>query len=464
MIKVIRRGSLIIPKDDQFLCNMIKDQLTRTFKSYNSSVIETWSFYIEDDNFLYLPKFYPIGDWVGFKLVDEREDGLDIDIEHNIKPRSELQEKALEYMISHDQGIINLDTGEGKTVISIAAISEIKKKTLILLHRANLVEQWISRIEEFTNIKLGKDMVILKNTRIEKSFEKSIVVATVQTLRSALERKKNDLIMALKKARFGLVLSDEIHTTVGAKKFSECSLFLPVKKIFGLSATPYRRDGTSDILTYHLGPIYKPEGKSGTMNVNVTVMFFDFGLLPRYEKYLYWGDSFQRSRYLNLLKNSKILYNVCMGILDKFKENRSVFLIAERVKFIQLLYKKFLYDDKNTFIQKDTNKNLESQFVFATPGKIRDGIDAPEKDALILTSPIGNIQQACGRVRRPTENKKMPVVVDLVDIGCSDISKTLYYRLRFYNSKNWNIKYYHLKGGKVLPVEESDIKELLNSK
>ena len=460
MIEIIRRGSLLISKNDRRLCEMIKDNLTRTFKLYGKSLIETWSFYIETEKYLHIPRFYPIEELIGCHIIDERDEGLDIDIKHNIKPRTELQKKALKYMLNNDRGIINLDTGEGKTVVSIAAISEIKKKTLILLHRSNLVDQWIKRIEEFTNIRLDKDMAILKNTRIQKSFENSIVISTVQTLRSALERQQNELISALKEARFGVQLSDEIHTTIGAKKFSECSLFIPSKRVFGLSATPYRHDGTSDILTYHLGPIYKPEGESGIMDANVTIFLFDFGFFPKSKTYIYWGGNFQRSRYLNLLKKSEQLNRVCMSLLDKFKD-RSVFLIAERIKFIEMLYDKFDYDNKNTFIQKDSNDNLKNQFVFATPGKLRDGIDVPDKDTLILTSPIGNIQQVCGRILRINKDKKTPIIIDLVDIGCFDISKTLYNRLRFYKSRNWKIQFLYIDSKKINIIYENDAKRLI---
>lgn len=464
MIKIIRRSYLSIPKDDQKMCEMIKDHLTRTFKVYNKSVIETHKYYLESDNNLYVPRYYPIQDWIGCQIIDQNFDGLNIDIKHNIIPRTDIQKKAIKYMIRNKRGIINLDTGEGKTIAAIAAISELKKKTLILLHRSNLVNQWIDKIEKFTNIRLGKDMIVLKNTRIKKSFEKSIVIATVQTLRSALELRKKEVILALREAEFGIMLADEIHTTIGAKKFSECSFFIPTKRVFGLSATPYRRDGTSDILQYHLGPIYKPDGESSIMDAKVTALFFDFGIMTKSKTYVCWGGKFQRSRYLNLLKKSEILNNICLKLLNKFKQqNRSVFLISERIKFIEQLFKNFKHDNKNTFIKKDLNDNLNSQFVFATPGKLRDGIDVPDKNTLILTSPIGNIKQACGRILRPEENKETPIVIDMIDVGCPKISASFYYRLGFYKSKNWDIQTLCIKDGKIIPIEEKDIKELIKN-
>ena len=457
--KIIRNSSLAIPKNiNPRIYNSIKKHLTRNIKSYNNSTIKTVEFFVELKNYLHIPRYYPIVDMVGFRVVNEIEDGLDINISHSIETRGELQEKALDYMMSHDNGIINLDTGAGKTIVAIAAMSNIKKKTLILVHRSNLIEQWIERIEKFTNIKLGEDLSILKNTKIDESLQKSIVISTVQTLMSAIKTRKKEMIMGLRNAKFGLMVADEIHTTIGAVNFSKCSLFIPVKRVFGLSATPERRDGTSDILKYHLGDIYKPEGESNIMDARVTVILFNFGILPKSRVYVYWGGCFQRSRYLNLLKRSKLLINILMGLLEKFKLDRSVFIIAERITFIKELFKKFKYDDKNTFIEKNKNSNLESQIVFATPGKLRDGIDVPDKDCLILTSPVGNIKQMCGRILRKNDGKKTPIIIDLVDYGCKHISSTFYWRLKFYKNKNWNIQYISISDDKKIITEEDALK------
>jgi len=465
MIEIIREGSLLLPKKYSDICETVKHSLTRTFKIYNKSLIETWNFYLEEDEYIRIPKFYPIQELINCKIIDKRYDGLSIDInmQNGVKPRNDLQEKTLNFMISNNNGIINLNTGEGKTVVSIMAISKIRKKTLILTHRSNLVDQWIDRIETFSTAELGKDIAIMKNNKINESFNNSIVVTTVQTFISALERRREELLTEIKNANFGIMISDELHTSVGAKRFSEASLFIPTKRVFGLSATPHRSDGTSDILRYHLGQIYRPNSdESSIMNARVSVILFNSNILPKSQGYIYWGGNFQRSRYLNLLKKSNSLNNILIGLLNKFKL-RSVFVIIERIKFIEQLYNMFDYDDKNTFIQKDSNDNLKSQFIFATPGKLRDGIDVPEKDTLILTSPISNIQQICGRVLRSYLNKKIPIIIDLVDINCYDISRTVYNRLKFYKSRNWEIQFLYIDQNNISKISEGDMVELIKN-
>ena len=74
---------------------------------------------------------------------------------------------------------------------------------------------------------------------------------------------------------------------------------------------------------------------------------------------------------------------------------------------------------------------------FATTSKVRDGIDAVSKDCLIMANPVGNIEQLTGRILRIKEGKKLPIIIDLVDINLKEISGTLYGRLKFYKSKNY---------------------------
>jgi hypothetical protein len=78
-----------------------------------------------------------------------------------------------------------------------------------------------------------------------------------------------------------------------------------------------------------------------------------------------------------------------------------------------------------------------------------------------MTSPIGNITQICGRILRTAENKKEPIIFDLVDIGCHDISRTVYKRISFYRDKEWEVNYFKINGG----IERIyDIKSVLDHK
>ena len=128
-----------------------------------------------------------------------------------------------------------------------------------------------------------------------------------------------------------------------------------------------------------------------------------------------------------------------------------------------MLYKWAPTNNKTTFVSGDKINVLDNQLVFSTPGKMRDGVDVPKKDCLILSTPISNIEQMCGRIVRISKNKEEPIIIDLVDIGEPEISKTLYSRIQYYKKKKWKVKYILLKtDGNFREIDENLVKELIN--
>jgi superfamily II DNA or RNA helicase len=53
--------------------------------------------------------------------------------------------------------------------------------------------------------------------------------------------------------------------------------------------------------------------------------------------------------------------------------------------------------------------------VLATSQYAKEGLDIPALDTLFLATPMGDVEQAVGRILRPFEGKKDPVVVDFRD-------------------------------------------------
>ncbi len=479
MIEFKRKSCILIPKNlkGKPLYEDVKAFLTHYIKNFVNSTIIKCEFYYEDNKGLRIPRFFPVNNFIKYEnekldfylnnnniyneynIIDESHIGENINIENKIELRNDLQKNTVEYMLNNDNGIIQLSPGSGKTVISIYVICKRKKKSLIIVHRNSLVEQWKERFLQFTNLN-EDDICIFNSSKLD--FSHPITISTVQTLLSCLKRQPVEFINEINKSNIGICISDESHTSVGAEAFSKVSLFIPSKVIFGLSATPFRNDGTEDIMKYHLGEIYHPIGDSQTMDAEVTFILFDYGLLKKSYKYIFWGGSFQLSRYLNLIKNSELFISICKSIISKtIKDDRNVIFISERIKLIDLLYKDLNYKDKSKFIKNEKNDKLNSKIVFATPSKIRDGIDIPKKDCLIMTSPIGNIEQLSGRIVRTYPNKKTPIILDMVDIGVKQIYQRMNLRIKYYKDKNWKIKYIFInnKNEKEI-IDENKVKEI----
>ncbi len=148
--------------------------------------------------------------------------------------------------------------------------------------------------------------------------------------------QKDHFLEVLNESKLGIFVSDECHTTSGAPRFSECSIFVPAVHTYGLSATPKRSDGNLDIITYHLGKVVASEDSEGVMDARVTVIVLDYEIdtKKRY-RYIYWAGKFQRARYLNLIKKSE-QFQSCIKLLLKkvVGEDRHTICVAERIALI----------------------------------------------------------------------------------------------------------------------------------
>lgn len=463
-MNIIKRSGLLISKKytntNEYI--KIKEHLERRSKDYNKSTYTTTIFYIESEKFLLIPREFPIYKFVSQPLIEDIScEGELINIAHNIILRSDAQQKAIKYLMNNKSGIIQLSPGVGKTVITIYMIAERKRKSLILVHRDSLADQWRDRFLSFTDLSIDNISRLSSKTFIE-DFKKSIIISTAQSFLSLLKRNREEFLNSLNEANIGIFIADEVHTSVGAPTFSECSIHMPSKYTFGLSATPYRVDGNEDIIKYHLGEIFSDEDTTGTMKPKVTVILLDYLIDTAGKRaYIRWGGDFQRSRYLNQMIKSEPFIRVVKGLLTQLSNNRELICMIERIKIIDQLYDWMPNENKSKFCGSTKADTLEKQISFTTPGKCRDGIDATWKDCLIMSSPISNIEQVAGRITRISKDKKQPSIIDMVDYGCKDISRTFFKRKDFYKKKEWEIQYLLYSNNKLKMIDEDNALEII---
>jgi superfamily II DNA or RNA helicase len=271
-----------------------------------------------------------------------------------------------------------------------------------------------------------------------------------------------DIQQLLIKANFGVSIWDECHTTTGAPTFSRTSMYMPCKRVFGLSATPGRADKNHDVIWKHLGAVYEPEGESKTMEPRIIMLNFSGG--TKYSKrYIYWGipdangnfklryPRFDTSRYLAILHSSKNqTYIPMMQKIAKqvYNSNRVTLLISDRIKILDGIAKVLPKHDIGFYIPRSKDKKdaaLFKKFVLSTPGSARDGTDRDDLDSLIMANSISNIDQAVGRVCRLRPNKPQPIVFDCVDIDYEDLVKRAEWRKTKYLEKGWSVEEKFLK-------------------
>ena len=472
MITLDRTSGILIPRsfENEPFYEQVKSSLYRICRAFHSEESFHYQFYIEGSRFLKVPRFFPVEVFTDCQVQDALPEGESISIEDHIELRDDVQRSMVEFMLTHDRGLIQAPPASGKTVVCIKMVAMRKKKTLILVHRDTLADQWKGPGNEdgkqgfldFTNLK-DEDISRLKSASFKEDLKKPVIISTVQTFLSLLKRQRNDFLVELNNAGIGIVIGDEVHTSIGAPQFAECSIHVPAKAVFGLSATPYRLDGNEDIIRYHVGEVFVPEGERKVVGAKVTVLLFEFGISAKSRGYLFWGGEFQRSRYFTMLKKTEPFMSICRSLLKKFSDDKKrVIFVAERVKLLEELYSSLDTLDKSRFFGSAKKDQLKFQITFSTPGKIRDGVDAPSKDVAILTSPISNIEQMCGRLEREFKGKERLVVVDMVDLSFSRIRTTLFTRMKYYEKKNWDINFIHiLKDGTKKEITKKEAIELI---
>jgi len=462
-----RKSSIMIDKKyfGEKWVQKIKQDLFVIKRNYQDNDFSYIPYYQQTEDFLLIPRYYPIENFIKGKIniIDENPHAKKIKIKSKIKPRSDAQKKLMEEIVKYDNVILQSPPGSGKTIIIIQGICTIKEKTIILTHRDFIVRQWKERLLSFTDIK-EENIGILKRKTYKDDLKKPIIISTVQQVGSLLKIK--DFRKRIQNSGLGLSVYDELHTTVGAPTFSICSLNIFSKRYWGASATPFNATATERIIKYHFKNIIKNEDAEGTTPPNVYIFLMDFGITKGVSKrYLYWNNKFQRSRYIKQIRKSDKLLNFIKKITEKmYKNGRKIILFGEQHAIIDKLFSMIPFEDKSKFIINSDSSALDSRIIFSTTMKCRDALDCPSLDSAIIFVPIRNIEQLCGRISRNAPGKKEPLLIDIVDIGCSNISRSIHRRIDFYEKRCGDINIFNvLENGKIEKIKKSDIYNILKN-
>jgi hypothetical protein len=173
---------------------------------------------------------------IPFKIIDRRnkKESIDIKSEINLQP---FQKIVLDKVSDKDFGVIVSPPGTGKTIIALQIIASKKQPALILVHRKQLLDQWIERIQSF--LKIPKKEIGQIGNQKDK-IGKQITIAMIQTL--ARREKFEDIAN-----RFGTIIIDECHH-IPAKSFREAIVKFNTFYLYGLTATPQRKNNDQKLI------------------------------------------------------------------------------------------------------------------------------------------------------------------------------------------------------------------------
>lgn len=372
----------------------------------------------------------------------------------------------------YPKNIIQLPTGKGKSILALHIAYALKQKTLILVHKDDLVVGWTNDIKLCFGENTEVGLIKAKKRKIGEQF----TIATVQTLSRMSEEELNNLTN-----EFGLVVQDECHH-VGLNIFNMIDKFNSYYKL-GLSATPTRSDGLNFVFDLFFGGLcykhivteddedicgcevriidsnfkYKP-----FVNGNQVFNYYDFDPkdIPDNVEFVEDIDYKDRPRipYLTIdneaVKSPKTKIMVCKKIIEHYKQGHSVVALFTQKEHIDLYYRhlcRYIPKDQIMLYYGDSKEksdvmmkkaeNREILITLATYAKAVEGTNVKSWEVEFLVSSINNqknVEQATGRVRRRKEGKLNPVIVyDIRYSDCYSLSshystrRTVYRKLKY---------------------------------
>lgn len=407
----------------------------------------------EDERFLILPrgcieKIKEICEKSNVKLIikDTRERGTPTDYKF-IGTLNKKQETVKNELLQYETGVLCATTGFGKTVIGAKIISELKTNALVIVNRNNLLEQWKERLSYF----LGIDKKEIGQLGVSK--EKLNGKLDIASFQSLFKRDNfEDLIKG-----YGLVIVDECHH-VAAFSFEKVLKQVRAKYVYGLTATPTRKDGWHKIIYMQCGDIRarvsnRELKQNREMEHEVIVKKTNYRYIPTEEK-----DKIQISEILNdmcnnVFRNSIIVEDIKKSVLD----GRIPIVLTERIEHLKILkealedlkvpvviYKGNMGKKKTKEIQellKEADEQHNPRIILATSSSIGEGFDDNRLDTLFLTMPVswkGRIIQYVGRLHREHEDKQKVIVYDYLD-NMKVLEKMYNRRLKGYKIAGYEI-------------------------
>ena len=353
---------------------------------------------------MYIPRFFGED-----TTVDKREKPVSVSIKFQGTLRDSTRQNeafraGVEAFREVGGGVLSLPPGFGKTTMALAYAAHLGVRTMIIVHKEFLANQWKERIQQFCpGATIGR--VQQDTFDIEHDF----VIGMIQTMCS----REND-----PKAfdTIGFVIVDEAHH-IGAAAFSQTMFKLCPLYSLGLTATPDRKDGLTNILYWFMGPeFFRVQRKDQTSTRVETVLFDDpaFREAPpvsRFGKINMAGMVTQLTEIP--ARNQKIL-----SLVKSLDPSRRVLLLSDRREHCFWLRDNIegaaLY--LGGMKEDELDVSSRARVIIATYSMAQEGLDIPVLDTLVMTTPHSDVTQAVGRIMRETPGKvNAPLIIDIVD-------------------------------------------------
>ena len=394
---------------------------------------------------------------VAYRFEDKTNHGRAISIHFNGELR-EHQQEAVNALATNNTGVLSATTAFGKTVAAIGLIAEHCVNTLILVHTKALLDQWVQRLEQFLVI---DDVPVIEKGKHKKNL------SPIGTLSSTGNKLHGIIDIALMQScitdgevktfvkDYGLVIADECHH-VSAVNFEQILKAVNARYVYGLTATPIRKDGHQPIIFMQCGPIrYNADAKAQMRDQS-----FQRLLVPRFTPFRpVSGEDLSFTKVVQLLAEDEYrnLF-IVKDVIEALKEGRSPIILTSRTAHVEILAGLLkphcpnvvtLVGSESTKEKRQKMEHLQSipssdpLVIIATGKYVGEGFDYARLDTLFLVSPVawkGIVAQYAGRLHREFEGKQDVQIYDYIDIRVPVCESMYRKRLKGYASIGYKIR------------------------
>lgn len=384
---------------------------------------------------------------IALVIRDERFKGNPLDVRFTGVLRPD-QQTAAAAMLAHDTGVLSATTAFGKTVLAAWLIARRGVNTLVLVHRQQLLEQWVERLSQFLDLP-AKSIGRWGGGR--KKLTMQIDVALMQSL--VRKGEVNDIVDG-----YGHLIVDECHH-LSAHSFELVARRAKARFVTGLSATVTRKDGHHPIIFMQCGPVrHRVDARQQADERPFThhVLVRPTGFFPPGEP-----DGDMRLEYQRLcaalMQSGPRNRLICDDVLAAVNAGRSPVILTERTAHLELLAEQLRPAVKHLITLQGGmgRKALEAalgqlaaipagevRVVLATGKFIGEGFDDPQLDTLFLVMPVswrGTIAQYVGRLHRLHDGKREVQVYDYADLDVPMLSRMFDRRCAGYEAVGYTI-------------------------
>lgn len=400
--------------------------------------VESYPIYTEDENFMYIPRFYGIKKFGKYTSTNLDEIGINIEFKGILQDEQKIIVDTCHKKILEDGGgVISVPCGAGKTVMVLDLICRLGLKALFIVPKSCLLKQTMERIQEFTTARVG---IIRQSKTVVDNVD--IVVGMIHSI---AQKQYDESIFK----DFGVVVYDECHRTP-SRVLSNSFKKAGAKYTIGLSATPRRKDGLIRVMFWNIGNIIYKKDKKKDNRVFVHVVNYDSNDKNYCEKRQYIKREYKPSTVrtmtslIQVENRNKIINEMIINIILENTNGkitngsyRKILVLSERLDHLRTLKK--LFDESVTRLiindkinredaftsglyigemkQSELDYSSQSDVIYGSYALAKEGLDINDLNVLIMASPQKDIEQAVGRILRKQiqDNDIFPLVIDVCD-------------------------------------------------